>query len=48
VPRRFPHTGFDLHSPGQFCSRFVREVLLEATGVEVGEVETFGALTETP
>ena len=37
-------TGFDLHSPGQFCSRFVREVLLEATGVEVGEVETFGAL----
>ena len=37
-------TGFDLHSQGQFCSRFVREVLREATGVEVGEVETFDAL----
>jgi len=37
-------TGFDLHSRGQFCSRFVREVLREATGAEVGEVETFDAL----
>lgn len=37
-------TGFDLHSRGQFCSRFVREVLAEATGVSVGEVETFATL----
>ncbi len=36
--------GFNLHSSRQFCSRYVREVLLEATGVEVGEVETFAEL----
>lgn len=34
-------TGFDLHSRRQFCSRFVREVLVEATGKEVGEIERF-------
>ncbi|MBU0621046.1 MAG: YebB family permuted papain-like enzyme [Gammaproteobacteria bacterium] len=37
-------TGFDLHSKRQFCSRYVREVLDEATGVEVGQVETFAQL----
>jgi hypothetical protein len=37
-------TGFDLHSPRQFCSRFVHEVLHEATGVQVGEVERFEQL----
>ncbi|MFM2058440.1 MAG: hypothetical protein RLY71_2825 [Pseudomonadota bacterium] len=37
-------TGFNLHSRRQFCSRFVREVLQEATGVSIGEVETFAAL----
>ena len=37
-------TGFDLNSRGQFCSRFVREVLAEATGAEVGEVVTFKTL----
>lgn len=37
-------TGFNLHSKRQFCSRFVREVLLEATGVEVGHVETMAEL----
>lgn len=37
-------TGFDLHSRGQFCSRFVHEVLLEATGLRVGEVQTFAQL----
>lgn len=37
-------TGFDLHSRGQFCSRFVREVLNEATGIELGQVETFSTL----
>ena len=40
----FYDTGFDLHSKRQFCSRFVREVLAEATDVQVGEVETFANL----
>jgi Permuted papain-like amidase enzyme, YaeF/YiiX, C92 family len=40
----FYDTGFDLHSRRQFCSRYVREVIKEATGIEVGEVETFAAL----
>jgi hypothetical protein len=37
-------TGFDLHSKRQFCSRYVREVLDEAAGVQVGEVESFATL----
>ncbi len=37
-------TGFNLHSRRQFCSRFVREVIGEATGILIGEVETFAAL----
>jgi hypothetical protein len=37
-------TGFNLHSRRQFCSRFVREVIGEATGIPVGQVETFAAL----
>jgi len=37
-------TGFDLHSPRQFCSRFVREVLLQATGKAVGDVQTLAQL----
>lgn len=40
----FYDTGFDAHSPRQFCSRYVREVLQEAAGVEVGEVQTFRQL----
>lgn len=40
----FYDTGFNLYSPRQFCSRYVREVLGEATGVNVGEVETFATL----
>ena len=40
----FYDTGFDAHSHRQFCSRYVREVLLQAVGVEVGRVETFQAL----
>jgi hypothetical protein len=40
----FYDTGFDLHSRRQFCSRYVREVIAEATGVQVGEVETFAGL----
>lgn len=39
-------TGFNLHSSRQFCSRFVREVIAEATGRHVGEVQTFAALFE--
>lgn len=39
-------TGFDLHSRRQFCSRYAREVLNEATGTPVGEVETFAHLLE--
>ncbi len=37
-------TGFNLHSSRQFCSRYVREVLNEATGIKVGEVENFTTL----
>jgi hypothetical protein len=37
-------TGFDLHSRRQFCSRYVREVVAEATGIELGEKETFAEL----
>ncbi|SFN39177.1 Permuted papain-like amidase enzyme, YaeF/YiiX, C92 family [Formivibrio citricus] len=37
-------TGFNLHSSRQFCSRFVREVLAESTGVHVGKVENFATL----
>lgn len=39
-------TGFNLHSSRQFCSRFVREVLDEATGIKLGEVENFSTLLE--
>jgi len=34
-------TGFNLASRRQFCSRFVHEVLLEATGEHLGRVTTF-------
>lgn len=40
----FYDTGFNLYSKGQFCSRFVREVLAESTGITVGEAETFAHL----
>jgi hypothetical protein len=40
----FYDTGFDLNSRRQFCSRYVREILHEATGVDVGEVEKFSTL----
>ncbi|HKB59551.1 MAG TPA: YebB family permuted papain-like enzyme [Gallionellaceae bacterium] len=39
---RIPYDpGFNLHSRRQFCSRFVREVVDEAAGVKLGEVERF-------
>lgn len=39
-------TGFNLHSRKQFCSRYAREVLAEATGTSIGEIETFAHLLE--
>ena len=41
---RFYDTGFNLWSQRQFCSRFVREVLQEATAQSVGDIETFADL----
>ncbi len=43
---RLYDTGFDLRSRRQFCSRFVREVMQESTGVAIGEVMTFRDLLE--
>jgi hypothetical protein len=40
----FYDTGFDARSHRQFCSRYVREVLQQGAGVEVGRIETFQAL----
>ncbi|WP_176041700.1 YebB family permuted papain-like enzyme [Burkholderia stabilis] len=37
-------TGFNLASRRQFCSRFVREIVRDATRIELGEVETFDTL----
>jgi hypothetical protein len=37
-------TGFDLDSRRQFCSRYVREVLMEATSTAVGDIESFLSL----
>ena len=37
-------TGFNLHSRRQFCSRFAREVIGEATGEQLGTVESFSDL----
>jgi hypothetical protein len=42
----FYDTGFDNRSQRQFCSRYVREVLQQGAGVEVGQVETFQALLD--
>jgi hypothetical protein len=40
----FYDTGFDARSHRQFCSRYVREVLQQGAGAEVGDVETFQQL----
>jgi hypothetical protein len=37
-------TGFNLHSRRQFCSRFAREVIGEATAEHLGTIETFADL----
>ncbi len=41
---RWYATGFNLDGRRQFCSRFVREVVQEARGVALGEVQTFAQL----
>ena len=40
----FYDTGFDAHSHRQFCSRYVREVLQQGAGADVGRVQTFRQL----
>lgn len=42
----FYDTGFNISSRRQFCSRFVREVIEEATNIQVGHVETFATLLQ--
>jgi hypothetical protein len=44
---RIYDTGFGLRSRRQFCSRFVREVLQESTGVAIGEITTFRDLLDS-
>lgn len=39
-------TGFNLHARRQFCSRYVREVLAEATGTHLGKTQTFTDLLQ--
>jgi hypothetical protein len=39
-------TGFNMSSRRQFCSRFVHEVIEEATSIQLGEVETFRTLLQ--
>jgi len=43
----FYDTGFNLYSKRQFCSRYVRDVLAEAVGIQLGEVERFSAFLAT-
>lgn len=40
----FYDTGFNLHSRRQFCSRFVHEVVDEALGERLGQVQTLAGL----
>ncbi|WP_447769688.1 YebB family permuted papain-like enzyme [Pseudomonas kilonensis] len=42
----FYDTGFNIGSRRQFCSRFVREVIHEATNIQLGKVETFASLLQ--
>lgn len=42
----FYDTGFNLHSRRQFCSRFVHEIMAEATGIQLGEIESFSVFLE--
>lgn len=38
------HLGFDYESPRQFCSKFVYDAYRAATGIEVGNLESFSEL----
>jgi hypothetical protein len=40
----FYDTGFNLHSKRQFCSRYVREVIKDASDINLGEPENFTSL----
>ena len=40
----FYDTGFNVYSGRQFCSRYVREVLAEATGHLIGDIQSFTSL----
>jgi hypothetical protein len=42
----FYDTGFGWRSRRQFCSKYVREVMLEATGETLGDVQSFAQLLE--
>ena len=39
-------TGFNLNSRRQFCSRYAREVIGEATGTQLGQTQTFSELLQ--
>jgi len=39
--------GFDYDSSKQFCSKFVYDVLLEALGIELGNIETFQEILDS-
>lgn len=40
------HLGFRYESKRQFCSKFVHEIFLEATGLEIGTMESFAELRD--
>ena len=42
----FYHLGFKFDSPRLYCSKFVYETYLTATGREIGRIQTFRALLE--
>jgi hypothetical protein len=44
---RLYHTGFNMDSGRQFCSKFVYEVFRDGAGVEIGEVTDFETLLNT-
>ena len=43
---QFYHLGFNYDSKRQFCSKFVYDIYKNATGVEIGKLETFEALLQ--
>lgn len=40
----FYDTGFNIDSKRQFCSRFVHEVLYDATGIALGDIESLATI----